>query len=549
MSFLRSVIADARPPKPMLEPSNVASAINGWKSRGLDGDASGAEEKSPVAQEQTSRLSTSLPIQEGASDFNTSDVPDCQADNPVNPDIQDMGSNIEPENPLSVTVDKSGPIPDEESHARMDTGNVPDWNSGSEGVKASNTEESMIPQAAGTVIPDNRMNSPKGQDHDPSFTSAETRDAQYRASGHDETEPASSPAIIWDTPGRESSKRDGNSTPLAEDGAGQFGMHETMSSAAEGNTHSQAEVTGITVAGDRLDSPGSIKVPETLTIQADAIQTTAEMSPKSSRRIELSAREASLVPSDLSPDASGDPMLGTVALAVSHGAGTDGDLQHSGESGMDNVSDPVSEQAPTPDNSTGRNEAEKTLADAGKARQVSPGVNKQADMKSQSNQEDIARLQKLGEQKGVHRDVQLISRQAMVMASQGSSDMEHASVPPSVTQPAGKKVRASASSPDPAPSNPGNAEQHVTSSARPSASPEALRTVPATPFQTDWIPKTGDSFRSRPPLRSPEKTHDAPKVQIGQIDVIIEAPAQTTAKSAPASSPIDLASRYYLRGL
>jgi hypothetical protein len=43
--------------------------------------------------------------------------------------------------------------------------------------------------------------------------------------------------------------------------------------------------------------------------------------------------------------------------------------------------------------------------------------------------------------------------------------------------------------------------------------------------------------------------HDAPKVQIGQIDVIIEAAAQPAAKPAPAPSPNDLASRHYLRRL
>jgi hypothetical protein len=38
-------------------------------------------------------------------------------------------------------------------------------------------------------------------------------------------------------------------------------------------------------------------------------------------------------------------------------------------------------------------------------------------------------------------------------------------------------------------------------------------------------------------------------VQIGQIDVIIEAAAQPAIKPAPAPSPIDLASRHYLRRL
>ncbi len=500
MSFLRSVIADARPSKPMLEPSNGPSAITGWKTRGLDGDAFGAEEKSPSAPDQTCRLSTSLPIREGANDFNMGDAPAFQVDNPVNQGIPDMGSNVEPESLLSVPMDKSGQIPDEESSTRFDPVNLPDRESGFEGDKASKADGNMTTQPAGTVIPDSRMKSSMSQSHDLSIAFPETHGAQNRASGHEEIEPVSSPEGFRDTLGKELTEKDGNSALQAEEDAGQLGVHETTSSAVERNTPAQGEVAGATTADDGRHSESSIKDPETLTMQADATQPTALTSPENSRRISSSVFEAS---------------------------------------GL------VSGQATTPDYAAGRNEAEKALADGGKARQVSPSIDRQADMKSLSNKEETSRLQKPDETQGVLRDVKLVSRQAMAMDSHISSDMELASIP----QSAGKKVSTSASTPGSESSKPSSPVQHIARPARPSASPEALRSVPARPFQTDLMPKDGDSFHSRAPLKTPEKIHDAPKVQIGQIDVIIEAPMQPATKPSSSPSPIDLASRHYLRRL
>lgn len=484
MSFLRSVIADARPRKPVLGPSKNLSASTGRKTSGLDGDASGAEEKSPGALDQTSRLSMSLSNREGASDVNTGDAPAFQADHPVDQDIQDMASNVEPDSPLSVMVEKSKRIFDEESHARLDTGDLPGGEPDSEGDKASKAEGNMTPQPSGTVIPDSRMKSPKAPDHDASIASPETRGAQNRAPDHEETEPVSSPASIRDTPGKELTDFDDNSALQAEEGTGQLGVQATTSSAVGENTPAQGGVAGATAADIRRHSQSSIKNPQTLTNQADATPTTTFTSPESSRRIES-------------------------------------------------------------DNSAGRNEAEKALADSGVALQLSPSVDKQADMKSLANQEEISRLQKPDEAKGVLHDVQLVSRQGIPMDSHISSDLELASVP----QPAERKVSTSASSPGSGSLKPSSPVRHSARPAKPSASRDALRSVPARPFQTDLIPKDGDSFHSRALLRYPDKIHEAPKVQIGQIDVIIEAPAQPATQPAPPPSPIDLASRHYLRRL
>ena len=460
MSFLRSVITDARPRKPMPDPSNVSSAIPGWKTRGLDGETFGAEESSPDAQDQTSRLSTSLPIREDASDFNRVDTPAFHAENQDN---QDLGSNIELEN------------------------------------------------------------------------------TQNRTSVHEETESVSSPVIVRDTVGRESTNQEDSSAPRTEGDYEQLAGYETMSFSAKGKSPVQVEVAGETAVDDRGLSESTIKGPETTTIQSDATQTTTLASPKSNHRIGASV----LDPSVLSYDASGTQTLGTaVTTTVSHGTRADGDLYHSGEVRVDDSSGPVSMQVPIRNISAEQNEAEKAITESGKARQISPGTYKQADIKSLTHQEDISRFQKLSETTGAPLDVQLVSQQAITMSPQGLLDMEHTLVPKS----AEKKVLTTASFPGSGSSKTGDSVQHITRPTR-SSSPEVLRSVPATQIKTDSISKVDDTFRSNPLPRSPEKMDEAPKVQIGQIDVIIEAATQPMAKPATAMSPNDLASRNYLRRL
>jgi hypothetical protein len=253
-----------------------------------------------------------------------------------------------------------------------------------------------------------------------------------------------------------------------------------------------------------VSSPPAID--ETPATQTDVLQTTTLISPESGRPTESSVLERSLVPSVSSPDAFGNPM---------------------------------------PDNSAGRNEEQIALADVGKTGQVLQGVSKLADMKRLSSQEKTPQLQKTEETKGNYRDVQLVSRQVMVMDSPISSDIEHAPIP----QSAGKKVSASSSIPDPSVTNLGNFEQQVVGPAKSSASSEAFRAAPARPFQTDSMTGAGGTFYSRSPSWSPEKANDIPKVQIGQIDIIIEAAAQSAPKSVAAPAQIDLASRLYLRRL
>jgi hypothetical protein len=203
--------------------------------------------------------------------------------------------------------------------------------------------------------------------------------------------------------------------------------------------------------------------------------------------------------------------------------------------------------------SVGRNESKQGLVDGAQPNRVPPGVDKQANFKLPSNLEDNRRLQKQDNAKVTVGDDLLVSHQSLAKDLHTSSDEKLSPILQSV----GKQESTQANSPASISSNPpgsGSSKpaspvKHIARPAKPSASPEVLHSVPARSAQADLIPKDGGLFHSRVPLRSPEKMHDAPKVQIGQIDVIIEAAAQPAAKPAPAPSPNDLASRHYLRRL
>ena len=78
---------------------------------------------------------------------------------------------------------------------------------------------------------------------------------------------------------------------------------------------------------------------------------------------------------------------------------------------------------------------------------------------------------------------------------------------------------------------------------------ENLRSVPAIVIQTDAMKNASDKFNSIPSQKHPIKTKEAPTVQIGQIDVIIETVAQPVQRKISSPSSSDLASRHYLRRL
>jgi len=550
----------------------------------LDTDVGGGAESSPDTVDKTSDLRSSLPSREEVRGFTKADTPSLQGDNQASRDMQAVAGNNELVSPLSASVDKSATIIDEESHAHKNTGNLPHRDLGFEVDEASAAEGSIFPQATATDYPDNGMDSPKSQDPDPAIDFAETHGAKTRVSGHDETVSVSSPAIPRDMPASVSSNHETNTMPKVEVDTGQPGGDENVTSLADINSTAQAEVARTTDADDQPHSASNISIQgtltkltdrmqmtdltssdsshrvksnsqrhsesasneqETVTSQADATPTITLPTSESNHQVQSSMHEATLEPSVPSFDISARPTLGPGATAVTHVLGANGDLQHSDDARVDNTSSPLSVKIALTDNSLGRNEEGKTLADGGITDQVSQRVNKQLDMKNLSKQEVIPQRQKLAETKDVHRDAQGVFPPLAPMATQGSPNLN----PASFIKSADKKITLTASSTVPAASVPSSPEPQLTQATKPSTHTEALRSVPATPFQTSLFPMTGDAIHSRPPVRSVDKNLAEPNVQIGQIDVIIEAAAQPAAKSAPSPSTIDLASRYYLKSL
>ena len=516
MSFLRSVIKDARPHKSMLESSSIGPVTGRWNAPEWGADVGRTTEKFSGAADGPGQLSTSPHDQEEERDFSQAGTELLQEGR----DTQSVTGNNELESISLRMVDKPTSMIDEESHVQKNTGNLPDQDSGFDGDEVSATEVGITQQTAGYLILHSRMNFPEAQSTDPVIDFA---DAQTQESRHNETKPVSSSAIPWDTPAGESSNHDSNHVPKPKNDSGQLGEHENITSVANDQPHSESKIR----------------------TQADAIQLTDLKSSESSHRVQSSKHVASLEPSILSSDSSQYPTSAAEVAAVPHMSGAHGNSQHSVDTAVDDLSASMSLQPRSMDNSGGRNETDNIPVDNRKADQVSPGVNKQMDLKSLSKQETNLRSNMLAEVKNAYRDVQSISPQSAPVATQGSSNLEIASATPFSDQ----KIPLAASTPASVSPMARSPEQHPGKPSTPSTGTEALRSVIAMPFQTDTMPKTAAMFRSSPLLNSSRKNLAEPKVQIGQIDVIIEAAVKPASRPASSSSTIDLASRYYLRSL
>ncbi|MCP4256646.1 MAG: hypothetical protein GY774_03855 [Planctomycetes bacterium] len=200
--------------------------------------------------------------------------------------------------------------------------------------------------------------------------------------------------------------------------------------------------------------------------------------------------------------------------------------------------------------SVGRNESQQDLVDDARPNRVPPGVDTQSNIKL--NLEDNRRLQKLDNAKVTVGNDQLVSHQppkdlhtssdkklSPILQSVGKQESTQANSPASI----------SSNPPGPVPSKPSNSIQQISRPLRSAANSEFLSSVLAKSARAELIAKNRASFHAGPLPRLPEKKHESPKVQIGQIDVIVAAAPQPVVKSATASSPIDLASRHYLRRL
>jgi hypothetical protein len=201
-----------------------------------------------------------------------------------------------------------------------------------------------------------------------------------------------------------------------------------------------------------------------------------------------------------------------------------------------------------PDYSARGSEAVNELAAGGKARQASPVIDERVEIRSTANNNEVPRHQ-TPDSKNDPRNVQLALHQTTAVDSHHSA----AANPASISQPANGEASVSASSPDSGSDKPVGPAPRVARPVEPPASPQpspqTMRSVPAKPWPVERMPMHGDSARSGTPQRSPEIRREAPRVQIGQIDVIVESAAQSVRKSTPASAPTDIASRHYLRRL
>lgn len=499
MNFFRSIIADARPRKVTRTPLDGLPTVPARKDPPLDRTALGAEQNSTVAPDhRTDLLSKSFYVQEGMGDAYVGDAPAFKVDNPLNQGIQEMRHTVELESPLAVSKETSEPIPDEKSTVHLDPANSPEQPLDSRGYGASKAQPDLT--SPSTIIPDSRLDVPKGLGHDCSTGPPETRDAQPEPSGHEHTVPAGSLADLRELPVKSLTDRRHMPSLQPLEDIGPLDIEPPKSPAADGKAPSQGAFPGVRIADDQQHADPSAPAPDAITIQADATQTTDAASTQS---------------------------------------------RGSTESRVFQNTDPASAQDSMPVNLTRGNMAENTRAHAGKARPLASRMDKQVPKKSPAMQKDIPQTQETDAPKDRRRDVQPVSRQSVVMAPSESWSLEPAPVP----QTAGHTDSASDSSPGAGSSRANSAVQHGAGPAKPRSGPDVLWSVPARPFHPGSIPKDRDAVQSSSWLRSPDKKPEAPRVQIGQIDVIIQPTPQSTAKSAPAPLSTDLASRHYLRRL
>ena len=93
MSFLRSIIADARPHKPIPESNTRQQLTPQLQTAGLNQGVAEVKPKSPDSPNPTNHISTSTPMLESASGEVVADVSVVQEGNPINLDNPDAGSD------------------------------------------------------------------------------------------------------------------------------------------------------------------------------------------------------------------------------------------------------------------------------------------------------------------------------------------------------------------------------------------------------------------------------------------------------------------------
>ncbi len=528
MSFLRSVIADARPRKPMAQPLDKYTVKTALHTRGLDEAASGADEMLPSTSDETSHPSPTLPIRENTKDFGPQDAPPFQEGNPPSLDVQEMASSNAPESLFSMPGDGSGPVPGQTSSTYPNAGKHSDRGPGAAPEMAAGTERPVkrdIRDMAGADEPD-RSHSVAV---DASGPIADEPSATFLSAG--DSPPSKSESVGHDA------SRAAGSKPRRPAGKAEPGSR-TSSPTRQGHDHSAvaSELHGVgnQASGHERMDPASFPAGLRTTLakeKNDNLGITAVEDQESGRRLGHEKTQSSA------------GQEGTPALDEADGEGPAGDRRRSGNppraqpSGQARARDDVAG-----DNFAGRTEPGTALTGGAKAQHAPASIGELGESGGLSNQAKRSQSREAESSKGALRDVSRVSRQAVAAEPQVPSDRELASG----QRLAGKKKSESAAARAPGLSGSGSPAKHTARPIGPSPSPEAPRAVPAGPRPTEL---SRNAVESRAPLRSREARHEAPEVRIGQIDVIVEAPARSASKPAPKPSPVDLASRHYLRRL
>lgn len=292
MNFLRSIIVDARPSKPMLDSSNSSSVIITGKSGGFGRAVSSREQSISSAADHTNSPRPSPLSHESTNDLKTENTSSLQTQRPDNLDLKNIGSDVVKENSLTESVTKSEVKADEE-------------------------------------------NTPS------------------RAFGDEQVEQVSVTANISNTLKQALTDHNANTSQPVETDSRLFDEYESTLPTNQrntnlGNTFSLEADISLTKKDNRSDSKSSVEDTEQLTNEVEQIQTASD----GSHQMVSSKRKASLLPSTPVPDVTKNSKSDNLIVTESHEAADKNNLLHASDSQADNGSSPVSVQVSIQSNTT-----------------------------------------------------------------------------------------------------------------------------------------------------------------------------------------------------
>ena len=483
MNFLRSVISDARPRKPVVEPSAAPSEIAGRKAGRIERDAFGGKKQPPIAADPAGGWSTPLPNPERTGDLMVSQDLTFQVDDLANDRIRDVGSNAAPEQPMFMPAVTPAPVQDEAASTTHDMADPRDPEPYTEDEAAPGANVAVPRQPDETTTPESSDTPRNLRPYDPFIDHPEPRDVQHQVSDNEETEPLPPPINLRDLLTEEFQQEDGASALQPEKAS---------------------------------EPPGG-----DLTVPLPPDRPAPAPGEKETEPVAKVLHPSEIISSDLNRPT--PPVDGV----------------------LESDSGPSPPRLPITPSSPAENHGREQAPDAEKNPIEPPLPARQPDLTGPTPQTKILRLQTPSNAPGKLRDASDISGKALTVDAPAPPVPDRAEDPGSkiaaVSTPAGTTKPTSPESKGP----PLPKDRPAT----PEPKSKPLRSAPAKPIQPESMPPGGDTLPSRHPLRPTGKTPASLRVQIGQIDVIIESTAPSPAKPAQAPAPSDVAGRHYLRRL